>query len=301
MIYDVVIAGGGPAGLSAALALGRARRRVLLCDAGAPRNAAASQLHNFVTRDGTPPAEFRRIGRAQLEAYPSVTTREVRIDAITGEPGAYVVDLGGETVRARRVILCVGMIDEVPDRPGFRAHWGRSIVQCPYCHGWEVQERRFGYLVPAAAWLEWALFLRGWSREVTAFTDGRFEVPADVRSRLTTGGVMIEERAIRGLVGEGSLEAVELVDGARVPCEVLFARPPQRQTPLVTGLGLELDEHGLVKVNERMESSRPGIFAAGDLATMAQGAILAAAAGTQAAAALNHGLIVELALAGALE
>ena len=146
MPYDVVIAGGGPAGLAAALLLGRARKRVLLCDAGTPRNAAAVHVHGFVTRDGITPAEFRRIGRQQLEAYPDVEAREVRVEEIRGERGAFDVRLTTGRVQARRILLCTGMIDELPEIDGFRALWGTSIFQCPYCHGWEIQNQRFGYL-----------------------------------------------------------------------------------------------------------------------------------------------------------
>src|SRR5687768_1591765 len=137
MIYDIVIVGGGPGGLSAALALGRARKRVLLCDSGPRRNAAADQIHNFVTRDGTPPHEFRRIGRQQLATYPNVETREVPVESISGTRGAFQVRLTTGTVEARRILLCTGMIDEMLPIDGFRELWGRGIFQCPYCHGWE--------------------------------------------------------------------------------------------------------------------------------------------------------------------
>src|SRR5262245_55977893 len=150
MRYDVVIVGGGPSGLSAALALGRARKRVLLCDSGPRRNAAAGHIHNFVTRDGTPPDEFRQIGRQQLAGYPSVEVRDARVESISGTRGAFRVDLTSGVAEARRVLLCVGMVDEMLPLDGFRELWGRAIFQCPYCHGWEVQDRRWGYLALAA-------------------------------------------------------------------------------------------------------------------------------------------------------
>ena len=238
MQVDVVIVGGGPAGLSAALALGRARRRVLVCDAGPRRNAAAEHIQNFVTRDGTPPQEFRRIGRQQLAAYPSVEVREVGVEAIAGARGAFEVRLPSETVESRRVLLCTGMIDEMPELDGFRELWGRSIFQCPYCHGWELQDRSFGVLAPSAEMLELALLLRGWSSEVVALTDGRHAVPAETAERLGRAGVRLEERRIARLISrEGRLEQVALEDGTSLRVEVLFARPPQRQVPLVQSLG----------------------------------------------------------------
>src|SRR5688572_30366020 len=159
MTYDVVIVGGGPAGLAAALTLGRARKRVLLCDAGVRRNEAAVGVHNFVTRDGIPPAEFRRIGRQQLETYPSVEVRDTRVERIGGEKGAFAIDLAGERVQAARLVLCTGMIDELPPIDGMREVWGTSAFQCPYCHGWEHQDQRFAYLAATADALPFALLL----------------------------------------------------------------------------------------------------------------------------------------------
>lgn len=297
MRYDVVIVGGGPAGLSAALALGRGRKRVLLCDAGARRNAAAVHVHNFVTRDGVTPYDLRRAAREQLAAYPNVEVRDARVEELTGERGAFAVRLPDRGVEARRLLLCTGMIDELPALEGFRALWGRSIFQCPYCHGWEVQDRRFGALVTAPERLEFALLLRGWSSDVVAFTDGRLAVPPEARERLAQGGVRLEERPLARLVARDErLAAVELVDGSTLPVEVLFAHPAQRQVPIVASLDLVLDPAGYVQVDERRrETSRPGVYAAGDLVTPMQAAILAAGSGTLAAAALNHELTVELA------
>lgn len=302
MPYDVVIVGAGPAGLSAALALGRARKGVLLCDAGPRRNAAAEHIHNFVTRDGITPAEFRREGRQQLRPYGSVETRDVQVQAIGGERGAFAVQLGPDKVEARRVLLCTGMIDELPDIEGYRALWGNSIFQCPYCHGWEVQDRRFGVIAFSEEALEFALLLRGWTREVVALTDGRFAVPPEVRVRFAGAGVRIEEGRIRRLVAsDGRLQAVELVEGDPLPLDLIFTRPPQRQVPVVQSLGLALDPAGYLAVDPvRHETSRPGIYAGGDLITAKQGAMIAAASGTLAAAMLNHDLTVELATSGAL-
>lgn len=292
--FDVIIVGAGPAGLAAALALGRARRRVLLCDAGAPRNARAHEVHNFVTRDGTPPADFRRIAREQLAPYASVEVRDARVERIEGERDRFLVELSSGSVAGRRVLLGVGMIDELPELPGYRELWGHAVFQCPYCHGWEVRDGAFGYLSAAAAWMEWSLLLLNWTRDVTVFTGGAYEVAPEVRARLTAAGIAIEERPIASLAARddrpGALAAVVLADGARVARDVLFARPPQRQTDLVTSLGLALDDHGFVRLDDHRETSRPGVYAAGDLTTMMQGAVLAAAAGTMAAAMINHDL-----------
>lgn len=298
--YDVVIVGGGPGGLSAALALGRARKRVLLCDAGPRRNAAATHVHNFVTRDGTPPDELRRIGRAQLATYPRVEVRDVRVEAIAGARGAFRVQLASETVEARRVLLCVGMVDELLAIDGFRELWGHTIFQCPYCHGWEVQDGRWGYLAreaDAAHALPFATMLRGWTKDVVVFTGGAFELPPDVRERLGAVGVRIETAPLAHI----RRGAVDLADGTAVACDALFTHPPQRQVELIRALGVALDEHGYVRIDPMTrETSIPGVYAAGDLTTRMQAAIAAAAAGTQAAAMINMELTMELAASGAL-
>ncbi|MDC0666330.1 NAD(P)/FAD-dependent oxidoreductase [Nannocystis radixulma] len=301
MPYDVIIIGGGPAGLSAALVLGRARKRVLLCDAGAPRNARAEQIHTFVTRDGTPPAEFRRIGREQLRAYPSVEGRDVRVAAIAREGHEFVATFAdGTRAAARRILLAVGVRDILPDDlPGLRELWGHSVFQCPYCHGWEVQDRRFAYLSPGPEWVRFGVFLTGWSRDVVVLTSGAYAVDEAARDELRRAGVGLDERPLRRLVArDGELVALEFADGGTLAREVLFARPAQQQTELVQSLGLELDEHGFVRVDMLGRTSVAGIFAAGDLTTPMQGALLAAAAGMQAAAGLNHELTVEHALSG---
>ncbi len=296
--YDVVIIGGGPAGLSAALVFARARKRVLLCDGGTPRNAAAERIHGFVTQDGTPPAEFRRIAGGQLATYPAVEQRRALVESIDGPAGALRVVIGGEAVRARRVLLCTGMIDELSPLPGYRELWGKSIYQCPYCHGWEVQDQQWGCLLPPATptpFLEYPLFLRGWTEHLVVFTNGETQLSDEIRERYRLAGLRLDERPLRRLHAkdDGHLDAVELEDGARIPLTALFSRPAQRHVPLVAQLGLALDEQGYVRVDDQRATSRPGIHAAGDLTTMQQAALIAAAAGAQAAYAMNHALTME--------
>ncbi|XXF76927.1 NAD(P)/FAD-dependent oxidoreductase [Myxococcaceae bacterium GXIMD 01537] len=292
---DVVIVGGGPAGLSAALILGRGCKRVLLCDAGPPRNAAADRVRGFVTRDGIPPAEFRRVGREQLAAYPDVRVLDARVQSITPQAGGFRVEVAGEVHEVRRVLLTGGVVDVLPELPGLRESWGRGVFQCPYCHGWELRDRAWGLLAPSPELLEWGLFLLGWSRDLVIFTGGAFPVSKEARRRLAGAGVRLEERPLRALrsSADGHLAAVVLEDGSEVARDVLFARPPQRQTDLVRGLGLAVDEQGFVRVNERRETSLPGVHAAGDLTTHLQGALIAAAAGAFAAYAMNHALNME--------
>ena len=299
MSLDCIIIGGGPGGLSAALALGRARKRVLLVDAGPRRNAAAINLHNFVTRDGTPPDDFRAAGLAELTTYPNVEIQNVGVTAITGQSGAFAVELSnGTSIVARRVLLCTGVIDELQPMQGFRELWGRSIFQCPYCHGWEVKDRTWGYLVLPPNldhFLPFALQAVGWTRDFTVFTDGA-EVPDEAIRQLRAVGIRVETAPVLRLdADDAGLASVALDDGTVVPCEVLYAHPPQHQVALVRDLGVELDEHGYVRTDPmKRETSIAGIYAAGDLTSRMQGAIFAAAAGTQAAAMINLALQLEL-------
>lgn len=303
-VIDAVVVGGGPAGLNAALAMGRARRSVLLCDGGTPRNARAEEVHTFVTRDGTPPAEFRRIAREQLRRYETVTVRDQLVQRIVVQEGKtprFTIHVGDAVVEARRVILATGMIDVLPSIPGVAELWGTSVFQCPYCHGFEHRDQPFAVLAEHPMIVEWAPFLRAWSKDVIVFTNGALEVSSEVRAKVAAQGVTIEERRIAALHGEGgSLRAIELADGHRVARSVVFYKPSQRQVPLVAELGLALTDLGEVKVDERGATSIPGIFAGGDLTTMKQSAILAAGAGTWAASMATHELVFERIADGSL-
>jgi len=302
IIYDVVIVGGGPGGLSAALAFGRARKRVLVADWGPRRNAAAVHMQNFVTRDGTPPGEFRAIGREQLLAYPSVEVRDVGVASISGQRGSFRVSLPDGVVEARRILLCTGMIDELFPIEGFRELWGSSIFQCPYCHGWEIRGQRWAYLATAVDRLPFALLLRGWTADVVLFTNNGIAVPQDMQERLEAAGIRINTHPIARLVARGTrLDGIELADGSTVGCDALFSHPPQQQVDLVRALGVALDAEGFVQVDPMTrQTSILGIYAAGDLTGRMQAAILAAAAGTQAAIMINQELTAELAVARAI-
>ncbi|WP_394823946.1 NAD(P)/FAD-dependent oxidoreductase [Pendulispora albinea] len=300
--YDVVIVGGGPGGLSAALAFGRGRAEALLVDGGTPRNARAHQVHTFLTRDGTPPSEFRRIAREELAMYASVEVRDALVTSIEKltapdlDGCAFAIALGDAkdaAVRARRVLLAVGMRDELPPIAGLAEFWGTSVFQCPYCHGWELRDRPWGAVVTSDAMAGFAPFLSNWASHLTLFTNGS-ELSEATLHTLRQSGLTLETEPIARLVGARDLESVELLSGRTVPCSALVMRPPQRQVDLVMALGLSLDEQGFVRVDpQTKESSTPGIHVIGDATTMQQAAIMAAAAGMGAAAAMNHALVME--------
>jgi thioredoxin reductase len=302
--YDVLVVGGGPAGLAAALTLGRARRRVLLCDDSTRRrNLPAEHLQNFVTRDGTPPDEFRGVAAGELARYPNVQRRADRIEAVRSTDGVFTATLSaGELITARRVVLCTGMIDVPPDLPGMTQLWGKSVFQCPYCHGWEIQNQRFAYWASKVELLEFALLLRGWSRDVVVLTNGQFPVPEAATKRLADGCVTLDQRIIARLDGDGThLRSIVFTAGDPMLRDVLFLHPPQRQVDIVANLGVQTDARGFVQVDDAYRTSIPGVYAAGDLITERQAAIVAAAAGMRAAASLNQELTVELAIAGELD
>jgi len=271
---------------------------VLVVDGGPRRNARAEHMNNFVSRDGIVPEDFRREARAQLAKYPNVSFGDQQVEALTGSRG----DFRAGEIRARRVLLATGLIDQVPALEGIVPLWGHSVFQCPYCHGWEARRSSWGYYAPDATAPHVGPFvmqLRGWSSQVTLFTE---KLGDDLRRKLAAAKVAIESAAVKRLAGSGGqLEAVELADGRRIACDALLMHPPQAQVGLVRALGVALDDEGFVKTDPMTrETSIPGIYAAGDLTTRAQAAVLAAAAGMQAAAALNAELTADLAAQGAL-
>jgi len=297
--YDVVIVGGGPGGLSAALLLGRGRAEALLVDGGPRRNARAHEVHTFLTRDGTPPTEFRAIARQQLAPYPSIEVRDALVTGVTplatpDDTGCrFTVAIGDDTVRARRILLAVGMRDVLPDLPGLAALWGTSVFQCPYCHGWELRDRPWGVIVDSEAMAAFAAFVTNWASHVIAFTNGA-PVPDDALRVMQQSHVTLERAPILKLVGATMLEGVALASGRTVPCAALVMRPPQEQVELVRVLGLALDELGFARVDPKTkESSIPGIHVIGDATTMQQTAITAAAEGVTVGAILNHAIVLE--------
>ncbi|TWT32790.1 NAD(P)/FAD-dependent oxidoreductase [Blastopirellula retiformator] len=270
--YEAVVVGGGPAGLSAALVLGRACRRVLLIDAGEGRNAPADAAHGFLTQDGTPPSEIRRIGRAQLASY-DVTVKEGRVTAAKTVDGRFEVEFAGQRVACRSLILATGIADRLPPIPGAKQWWGRGIVVCPYCHGWEIRDRPWAFLAPAEQVIERATMLLGWTKQLTYLTSGDVSLPAEVAKWLTAHDVAIREEAISGFEGEGeTLTGVALAGGEQLSLAAVFVSPQFSQTtPLAESLGLSLEteghQAGTIRTEPHGVTSVEGLFIAGDAAS----------------------------------
>ncbi len=301
--YDAVIVGAGTAGLSAALVLGRSRRRVLVLDGGEPRNAPSAGVHGFFTRDGESPGELLEIGREQLEPYGGVEYRVERATEVSGSDGHFAVRLeDGDEVPARKLVLCTGVVDELPEKPGFRELWGRGVYHCPYCHGWEVRDRPLAVMAGGEEVLERAVLIRNWSRDLVALTDGS-SLGDEARARLVALGVPVREERISRLEGksDGSegLWRVVFEDGSSIEREGLFYGPPQRQrSGLAEALGCEIVAMGpaaeVVKADPMTrETSVAGVYVAGDAGPPPQSVALAAASGATAAAVLNHALCGE--------
>jgi len=286
--YEVVIVGGGPAGLSAALVLARATRTVAVVDAGTPRNNASPGVHAFLSRDGTLPADLKKISRRQIARYPGTDfiKQPVRhIRSAQGQPGFRVGLNSGETLTARAVILAVGMVDQLPDIPGFDRHWGRRIIHCPFCHGFENHGNRWGVLAKDLDDVRKAEDFRFWTNRLTVFADRRLHIPAELLARLEENNIALDRRSIRQLVssGDGELQAIEMHDGTNVPCETIVYRPQQHQTPVVIDSGVALSESGRVWIGDDYQTSIAGLFAAGDITPGCQDALAAAAEGARAA------------------
>ena len=296
--------GGGPAGLSAALVLGRCLRRVLVCDAGPKRNQASGALHGFLSRDGMAPRELLRLARAELGAYPTVVQRPVRVAAVRRRGALFEVTLvGGRRERARRVLLATGVVDALPDWPGLRRFYGRGVFHCPYCDAYEVRGRRIAVWgeTPAAAGL--AVKLRSWSAQVVLLTGGAYPLSARRRARLADQGVRVVEPAVVRLEGRGrALGRVRLADGSALPCDALFLSVPCRQACDLAGrLGCRFVKGSAVAVKRSGGTAVPGLFVAGDASVDSQMVVVAAAEGARAAIAINEELLAEDAAGRATE
>lgn len=291
--FDAVVIGGGPAGLSAALALGRAVRRVLLLACGQGRNAPAQAAHNVFTRDGTSPGELLRIGREQLSPYGVVIREECATDVRPAD-SVYVVAFSGNEVRARGIVVATGVRDVLPDLPGFRELWGRGVFHCPYCEGWELAGRPLAIYGRGEAALHLAKLIRGWSSDLILFTDGPTELNADEEQKIRSNGIVIYEDRVERLIGSDHLEAVVLENGEHIPRLGIFTRPKQElQSDIPNKLGCAMTPQGRVQADAAGRTNVARVFVAGDTGPSQQWVISAAASGALAGAGLNHDLLEE--------
>lgn len=298
-MFDAIIVGGGFAGLSAALQLARARRSVLLVDAGQPRNRFAATAHGFLGHDGKPPQQIRAEARQQLARYPTVTFADGSATAAIQAGGGFVVEIGGEgghrQERGRRLVLAGGVRDELPPLPGLAERWGRTVIHCPYCHGYEVAGQPLGILGGDAMAAHKAAMIPDWGPAIL-FTQGGEEPAAEQAALLGARGVTIERTPVVALLGSApGLDGACLADGRVVALGALFVSPRTLPaSPLAGQLGCAFDEGPFgpyVRVDERKETTVPGVFAAGDAATPMHSATLASAAGVLAGVHAHQSLV----------
>jgi thioredoxin reductase len=291
--------GGGPAGLSAALGLGRCRRRVIVCDTGSPRNARSRELHGFLTRDGIPPIELLRLARDELRPY-GVDVCETEVTDIRASGDSFEVSLAaGNSLQSRTVLIASGVCDELPDIPGVDRCFGITVHHCPYCDGWEVRDRKLvviGHGRPAAGL---ALALKTWSDHVTVCSHGASRLAAHERAQLAAHRIEVRETRIASLDhDDGRVQQVLFTTGERLACDAVFLASGQHpRSNLPQRLGCALTRHGLVKADHLARTGVPGLYVAGDASRDVQFAIVAAAEGAKAAVAINKALQEQTGLA----
>ncbi|MDG4797752.1 FAD-dependent oxidoreductase [Micromonospora sp. WMMD1082] len=301
--YDVVVVGGGAAGLAGALALARARRTVLVVDAGEPRNAPSGGVHNYLGREGTPPAELVAAGRAEVTGHGGQIVAG-RVDAVARDGAGFVVTVGdGRTVRARRLLVTTGLVDELPEVPGVTERWGRDVLHCPYCHGWEVRDRRIGVLASGPLAAHQARLWRQWSPHVWLLLHDSPEPEPEEAERLAARGIAVVPGRVAALeVADDRLTGVRLASGEVVDLDaVVVAARMTARSALLESLGLTpVDvEHAGQVVGRQIPADGtgatavPGVWVAGNVADVSAQVIRAAAAGMTAGAMINMDLMEE--------
>ncbi|MBN9564279.1 MAG: NAD(P)/FAD-dependent oxidoreductase [Alphaproteobacteria bacterium] len=295
-MLDVLVVGAGPAGLSAALVLGRCRRHVLVCDRGGQRNRWSRRQNGFLTRDGIDPAEFRQIAREQMAAYDTVEIRDVEVVEVQQhEPGYAAALADGTRVVARKLLLATGVLDELPPIPGFNAFYGKSAHHCPYCDGWEWRDQPLAIYGRGEQGKSMALELTGWSRNLVLCTDGPAELSVHDRARLARQGIGLWEQRIAALEGkQGMLEGIRFETGEFLARRALFFNCGSHQgSDLAHGLGCPVTRKGSVETSSYERTAIPGLYVAGDASRHVQLSVVAAAEGAMAAFAINTELLKE--------
>jgi thioredoxin reductase len=299
-MFDVVIVGAGPAGLSAALVLGRARRRVLVCDAGHPRNAPSHGLHCYLTRDGIEPGEFLRLGQEDLRPYETVELRQTEvIDARRlADKAADNFELtlrNGDRLTSRKLLLATGVIDELPEIEGLPEFYGTSVFHCPYCDGWEMRDQPLAVYGPGENGVGLALELTFWSRNLVLCTDGPAQLSGEDIQRLERRNIPLNENKIARLEGAaGALERIVFANAESLTVRGMFFSTGQKQgSELPQKLGCKFTEQGCVRTYDYEMTDVPGLYVAGDASRFVQFAIVAASEGALAAVAINKELMKE--------
>jgi len=295
-VYDVIIIGGSHAGLSAAMTLGRALRRVLVIDSGRPCNAPTPESHNFLSRDGVEPAELLRISKEQLRRYETVTFLDgLAVTAAFTAPFFTIGTEDGASYTSRKLIFATGLTDILPEIAGFAECWGKTVVHCPYCHGYEIRGKKTGILAEGATAYGFTELIYNWTDNLTLYTNGPAGLTGEQAAKLAHYGIPVVEKAVDALLhDDGYLHTIRFSDGTTAEVEALYAHPETKQhCELPIALGCEIDEHGSVKTDVFQQTCVKGVYAAGDNATTGRSVAGAVAAGSVAGMLLNRELVEE--------
>ena len=294
--FDVIIIGGSYAGLSAAMALGRALRNVLIIDSGKPCNRRTPHAHNLITHDGNKPATIAKHALQQVLKYPTVRLRKGIAAKAFKQSDLFKIETEqGEIFTSRKVLFATGIVDTMPTIPGFAECWGISVLHCPYCHGYEVRNEPTAIFANGEVAFEFAKIISNWTKELTLLTNGPSQLTPQQTADLSRNNIRINERPLKEVVHEGAyISKVAFNDGTNLAINAMYAKLAfEQHSNLPQTLGCELTEAGFIKIDEMQSTSVNGVFAAGDNTTMFRSLSIAIAAGNKAGALINHQLIQE--------
>lgn len=291
-MYDVIVIGGGPAGLSAALMLGRCRRRVIVFDTKKPRNARSHGIHGYLTRDGILPDDLLSIGRKELDQYKVELEFDEAVRAEWGGSAFEVKLASGKIVLSRKLLVATGVTDIIPPLHNIDDFYGASVFHCPYCDGWEVREQALAAYGKGSKGIKLALTLQTWSDDITLFTDGSGRLKRKDQQKLAKAKIKVRSSRIIGLHGEnGRLSHIELADGQRVPCNAMFFSTGfEQHCSMVKELDCRMSKKGVVKTDKQQHTNIKGLYVAGDASVDMHMVAVAVAEGMKAAIAINKEL-----------
>ena len=295
-IHDVIIIGGGPAGLNAAVVLGRCRRNVLVFDTGRQRNRSSHGMHNYLTRDNILPSDFLKLAYREIKKY-GISMNRIEIIAVKKLQSTIfrVTDKKGTDHYAKKLLIATGLSDNIPPLPGMASFYGKSVFHCPYCDGWEVRDKRIGVYAKNKNGFELALSLKTWSREISIYTDGRNYLGLFEKELLQKKNIPVYTNKIQMLEGKnGLLSALVFETGEKQPCDALFfSNGYEQQSDIARNLGCRMSRKNVVITNRLGQTNLPGLYVAGDVTKDVQFVVVAAAEGAKAAVSINKELQAE--------
>jgi len=295
-LFDVIIVGGSYAGLSAAMALGRSLKNVLIIDSGKPCNRQTPHSHNFLTRDGETPANLAAISKAQVSAYPTLKFLDGLAESAKKTGNGFSITTADQQIfNAKKLIIAAGVKDIFPSIKGFAECWGISVLHCPYCHGYEVKGKATGVIANGEIGFEFTKLISNWTKDLTLFTNGATDINPDDQAKLFTKNINIVEKEIEEIIHQnGIVKYLKFKDGSNQKLDAIYARVGvEHNTKVITDLNIELSEQGYIAINTFKQTNVAGVYAAGDCTTMMRSVASSVADGNSAGAILNKELVSE--------